>query len=90
MMAMSALDPGYALSRREELQLWRESTTTFMTSGHGGCHPHGLVLSAAQRGFSVKVWIIQEGPLFARTSDFGTSRLRTTLIIKEQVGCVML
>jgi hypothetical protein len=25
------------MNRREELQIWRESTTIFMTAGHGGC-----------------------------------------------------
>jgi len=37
MMAMKALRPSLALSRRDELRLWRESTTLFMTSGHSGC-----------------------------------------------------
>lgn len=41
LMAMGALQPGRALERREELQLWREATTVFMTSGHGGCNPRG-------------------------------------------------
>jgi GNAT superfamily N-acetyltransferase len=27
--------------RDEEIQLWREATTVFMTAGHGGCSPQG-------------------------------------------------
>lgn len=57
MMAMSALDPGMLATRTLEMRLWREATTIFMTSGHGGCSPYGLALSAAQRGFAVTLWI---------------------------------
>jgi ribosomal protein S18 acetylase RimI-like enzyme len=56
MMAMAALDPEYQPSRQEELQIWREATTIFMTSGHGGCSPHGLAVAAASRGFEVSVY----------------------------------
>ncbi|MCC9000955.1 MAG: GNAT family N-acetyltransferase/peptidase C39 family protein, partial [Candidatus Contendobacter sp.] len=41
MMAMKALDPTIELNRSLELRLWREATTIFMTSGHGGCGPYG-------------------------------------------------
>ena len=64
MMAMSSLDPSVALSQELELDLWREATTIFMTSGHGGCHPLGLGLSAVKRGFSAKVFINTHEPLF--------------------------
>jgi len=64
MMAMHALNPTYQPSREEEIDLWREATTIFMTSGHGGCHPVGLALAAKRRGFEVEVWINQTGPLF--------------------------
>lgn len=64
MMAMSALNHRYMPSRHEELQLWREATTIYMTSGHGGCHPLGLALAAQRRGFAAEVWINQEGVLF--------------------------
>ncbi|MBK6576663.1 MAG: GNAT family N-acetyltransferase/peptidase C39 family protein [Sandaracinaceae bacterium] len=56
MMAMAALDSDYTPSRQEELQIWREATTIFMTSGHGGCSPHGLAVAAATRGFEVSVY----------------------------------
>ncbi len=61
MMAMKALDGGLELSRRLELRLWREATTIFMTSGHGGCGPYGLALAAATRGFGVEIHVSGEG-----------------------------
>ena len=64
MMAMHALDKAYQPSLEEEINLWREATTIFMTSGHGGCHPLGLALAAKRRQFTVEVWINQTGTLF--------------------------
>ena len=64
MMALAAFDKDYQPSLQEELRLWREATTIFMTSGHGGCHPMGLALAAQARGFTTSVWINQTGPLF--------------------------
>lgn len=64
MMAMAALDDDYQPSLLEEIRIWREATTIFMTSGPGGCHPVGLALSAVQRGFAAEVWINQREPLF--------------------------
>jgi hypothetical protein len=64
MMAMKTINPDYEMVRQEELQIWREATTIFMTSGHGGCSPHGLALSAWQRGFQVELYINQAGPPF--------------------------
>ncbi len=57
MMAMKALDPAVKMSRKLELRLWRESTTIFMTSGHGGCSPYGLALAAYNMGFDVEVFV---------------------------------
>ncbi|MDP2901519.1 MAG: ribosomal protein S18-alanine N-acetyltransferase [Methylovulum sp.] len=64
MMAMHALNKNYLPSEEEEINLWREATTIFMTSGHGGCHPIGLALAAKRRQFAVEVWINQTGTLF--------------------------
>lgn len=64
MMAMNGLDSGYSPSPLEEVEIWREATTIFMTSGHGGCHPVGLALAAARRGFAAEVWVSSRGPLF--------------------------
>ena len=66
-MAMAALDEGQSLSTLEELKLWREATTIFMLAGHGGCGPHGLALSAWNRGFHASAWISKEGALFKDT-----------------------
>lgn len=64
LMAMKALQPDLPLDRKLELRIWRESTTVFMTSGHGGCGPYGLALSAFHRGFGVAVYVNDEGALF--------------------------
>lgn len=56
MMAMAALDKNYDMGRREELRLWREATTIFMMSGHGGCGPTGLALAAWRRGFACDLY----------------------------------
>ncbi|WP_116473453.1 GNAT family N-acetyltransferase/peptidase C39 family protein [Zobellella maritima] len=67
MMAVSALNPDYQPEIDEELQLWREATTIFMTQGHGGCGPHGLALAAHRRGFEVGLMLNQPGPLFVNS-----------------------
>lgn len=64
MMAMASLKPELSYSLEMELDIWREATTIFMTSGHGGCHPFGLALAAKRRGFGSEVWINSTQPLF--------------------------
>lgn len=59
LMLMSAASPGFSVSRQLELDLWREATTIYMTSGHGGCHPVGLALAARARSFDAKVYLSQ-------------------------------
>jgi ribosomal protein S18 acetylase RimI-like enzyme/predicted double-glycine peptidase len=61
MMAMKALDPQLMLDRTLELRIWREATTIFMTSGHGGCGPFGLALAAQRRGFAADVYVNDTG-----------------------------
>jgi len=61
MMAMHALRPGLVLDRTLELRIWREATTVFMTSGHGGCGPFGLALAAQRRDFRAEVFINDPG-----------------------------
>ncbi|MFZ5609903.1 MAG: GNAT family N-acetyltransferase/peptidase C39 family protein [Pseudomonadota bacterium] len=56
MVAMQALDRACEVSSLEELRIWREATTIFMTAGHGGCSAHGLALAAHRRGFAVEVF----------------------------------
>lgn len=64
LMAMAALEATTALTQSHELLLWREGTTIFMTSGHGGCHPFGLALAAHKRGFISEVLVNTREPLF--------------------------
>lgn len=64
MMAMAALSTKLKFSQTLELDLWREATTIFMTSGHGGCHPIGLALAVQKRGFNCEVYVNQTGTLF--------------------------
>ncbi len=64
LMAMASLDKSIRPSQALELDIWREATTIFMTSGHGGTHPLGLALAAKKRGFDVSVYISTDKPLF--------------------------
>jgi len=64
MMAMASQDPAVSANQNLELDLWRESTTIFMTTGHGGCHPLGLGIAACKRGFEAIAYINRSGPLF--------------------------
>jgi len=64
MMAMHSLVPAIKCNRELELRLWRESTTIFMTSGHGGCGPYGMALAAYHRGFDVEIYVSDKGPMF--------------------------
>lgn len=64
MMAMAVLNNAVEFSRHLELRLWREATSIFMTSGHGGCGPFGLALAAFHREFNVEVYASQSDELF--------------------------
>lgn len=64
LMAMKAHNPKVELSLSNELHIWREATTIFMTSGHGGCGPHGLALSAWRRGYKVEMYLSHNDVLF--------------------------
>ncbi len=61
MMAMRALSDDVRLDRTTEVSIWREATTVFMTSGHGGCSPYGLALAAHRRGFAVDLHVASGG-----------------------------
>jgi ribosomal protein S18 acetylase RimI-like enzyme/predicted double-glycine peptidase len=64
MMAMASLDRTIKPGQDLELDIWREATTIFMTSGHGGSHPLGLALAAKKRGFEATTYISTHKPLF--------------------------
>lgn len=57
MMALRHLNPQAPMHQLEELNLWREATTIFMTRGHGGTSPLGLALSAKKRGYHAQLWL---------------------------------
>lgn len=60
------------MSQIEELNLWREATTIFMTRGHGGTSPLGLALCAYTRGYHAQLWLSsKEAPFIAsvRSND---------------------
>lgn len=63
LMALTYFGHEYARPDLEELELWREATTIYMTSGHGGCGPHGLARAAHKRGLEVELWVSQPGPV---------------------------
>lgn len=65
MMVMKALDPTVEMSRALEMQLWREATTIFMGSGHGGSGALGLAVAAHRRGFDAEVTVSHTGVLLA-------------------------
>lgn len=64
LMAMGTFNPKLDMSLSQELQIWREATTIFMTSGHGGCGPHGLALSAWRRGYKAELFLSHNDVLF--------------------------
>ena len=66
MMAFKYFDRGLKLNRVLELDLWREATLVFMTSGYGGTGPFGMAWAAQKRGFSVKVVLsAEQTPFFS-------------------------
>lgn len=97
MMAMHALDSSLVLDRKLELRLWREATTIFMASGHGGCGPFGLALAACRRGYQVEVYVNDDSALFLDTvrdpekrevmrlvhEDFVTDLAHTSIEVKR-------
>lgn len=67
LMAMASLDRDFHPDRRSELRIWREATSIFMTSGHGGCGPLGLALAAHHRGFRPEIFASSSEPMFLKT-----------------------
>lgn len=67
MMAMHALDRDRPMTAIEELRIWREATTIFMTQGHGGTSAQGLALAAWKRGFDVELHTNERGVPFVES-----------------------
>jgi len=60
MMAMKYFDPGFRMDRIIELNIWKESTLIFMTSGIGGTGRFGLAYSAQIRGFQTELYLSRD------------------------------
>ena len=85
MMAMKAHDPTLKADRSMEIQLWRESTTVFMTAGLGGCGALGLALAALRRGFGVEVSVSNETEIFVSSVRSEEKREVIRLVEKQFV-----
>lgn len=57
MMASASIDAQVTLNQYTELDIWRQATSIYMTSGHGGSHPIGLALAAKTLGVRCEVYI---------------------------------
>ncbi|WP_242390356.1 GNAT family N-acetyltransferase/peptidase C39 family protein [Polymorphum gilvum] len=64
MMALKHFDTSFETDTLTELTLWREATTIYLASGHGGCGPFGLATAAARRGLQAEVRLSPDEPLF--------------------------
>lgn len=64
LMAAKKLNPEQKFDRIEELDVWREATTIFMTTGHGGTSPYGLALAAQARGYRARLWVSSDNVPF--------------------------
>jgi hypothetical protein len=65
--------------------LWREATTIFMTSGHGGCGPYGLALSAYHRGFDVEVYVNRDLGPFLVSSVRSPEKKEVMQLVEEDL-----
>ncbi len=64
LMALRRFDSTIEPTREMELDLWRESTLIFMTSGVGGCGPFGLAVAALHRGFQAEIYMSHDAVPF--------------------------
>lgn len=83
MMAMATIDQKMKCEQGLELNLWRESTTIFMTSGLGGTHPFGLALAASRRQFNTEVYVNNSQPLFIDGVRKNTKKEIMTLVHEQ-------
>lgn len=66
MMILKYFHPEMHTNRTLELNLWKEATQIFLTSGIGGTDPFGLALTAFRRGHQSKVILSKDQtPFFA-------------------------
>ena len=86
MMAMKSLQPELNLDRTLEIRLWREATTIFMTSGHGGCGPFGIALAAHKRGFNAAIYVNDTGVPLVDTVRSPEKKEVMRLVHEEMLG----
>ncbi len=66
-MALAWADPSLRPSPALEFRLWREATTIFMSSGHGGCEPYGLAVTLRRHGVFPEIHVSGPPPYFLDT-----------------------
>ncbi|MCC0057167.1 MAG: peptidase C39 family protein [Rhodobiaceae bacterium] len=63
-MALKCDQPRDIAFDRAPAKLWREATTVYMTSGHGGCRPYGIAVALARHGLPSKFTLRAARPIF--------------------------
>ncbi len=67
LMAMAQQTKDSPCDQIEEINIWREATTVYMTQGIGGCSGEGLAIAAAKRGFAGTLWVTEEDSPFTHS-----------------------
>jgi len=80
LMAIRHFDRTVSADPLSELSLWREATTIYLASGHGGCGPFGLANALARRGFAVEVRLAPDELLFLNSVRNPEKRKVLTLV----------
>lgn len=83
MMALAWADPHFEPSPALEFELWREATTVFPISGHGGCDPNGLAVTLRRRGLDPEIYVSRLGPYFLETVRSADKRRAMQLTQQE-------
>ncbi|POF31626.1 ribosomal protein S18 acetylase RimI-like enzyme [Roseibium marinum] len=82
LMAIRHFDGKFSAGPLQELTLWREATTIYLATGHGGCGPFGLANALARRGLSTEVRLSPDKPLFV--SSVRDPEKRKILILVQE------
>jgi ribosomal protein S18 acetylase RimI-like enzyme len=80
LMALRHFDRSLPADPLSELTLWREATTIYLASGHGGCGPFGLANAFARRGLNAEVRLVPDAPLFLSSVRDPEKRKVLTLV----------
>ncbi|HLH98364.1 MAG TPA: peptidase C39 family protein [Xanthobacteraceae bacterium] len=74
MMALGWAHRSFKPGPAFEFQLWRDATTIFMASGHGGCEVYGLAVTLKRRGLEPEIYASRAGPYFLDTVSSAEKR----------------